>query len=120
MQQCASTSVHVLAKPDLRVDPPSATIYRGESIRLRCISPGSDRSNSGTLGYSWTRNNALFQSDPDAEMWEDLYPDGSILKIHSIQVNYTTTAAIYRKCLFILIYLYICVYRNRQITRAYQ
>lgn len=87
MQQCRSTVVHVLAKPQLRVDPPGATIHRGESLRLRCISPDTDRRGNGTLGYSWTRNNALFQSDPDAEMWEDLYPDGSILKIHNIQVN---------------------------------
>lgn len=85
MQQCRSTTVHVLAKPELRVDPPSATIFRGESLRLRCISPGTDQT-YGTLGYSWTKNNALFQSDPDMEIWEDLYPDGSILSIRNIQV----------------------------------
>jgi hypothetical protein len=39
------------------------------------------------MGYSWTKNDALFQSDPNVEMWEDLYPDGSILRINNIQVN---------------------------------
>lgn len=36
------------------------------------------------LGYSWTKNHALFHSDPEFEMWEDLYPDGSILTIKNI------------------------------------
>ena len=94
MQQCRSTAVEILAKPVLRVDPPSATVYRGESLRLRCISPGRDQK-YGTLGYSWTKNNALFQSDPEMEMWEDLYPDGSILKINNIQVIYNHLFLLY-------------------------
>lgn len=87
MQQCRSTAVHILARPELRLDPPSATIYRGESLRIRCLSSDTDQG-YGTLGYSWTKNNALFQSDAENEMWEDLYPDGSILKIKNIQVIY--------------------------------
>lgn len=86
MQQCRSTKVQILGAPQLRVDPPSVTVFRGESLLIRCLSQDSDQQ-YGTLGYSWTKNGALFQSDPTAEMWEDLYPDGSILKVKNLQVN---------------------------------
>lgn len=86
MQQCRSIVVEVLAKPELRLDPPSATVYRGDSVRIRCLSSHIDTNE--TNGYSWTKNNALFQSDAENELWEDLYPDGSILKINNIQVIY--------------------------------
>ncbi|XP_055301227.1 uncharacterized protein LOC129567889 [Sitodiplosis mosellana] len=91
MQQCRSTVVHVLSRPELRLDPPSATVYRGASVRIRCLSSDIDQSN----GYSWTKNNALFQSDAETELWEDLYPDGSILKINNIQksANYTCVSS---------------------------
>lgn len=84
MQQCRSIIVHVSSKPELRLDPPSATVYRSDSVRIRCLSSDIDQSN----GYSWTKNNALFQSKAENELWEDLYPDGSILKINNIQVIY--------------------------------
>jgi Immunoglobulin domain len=84
IQQCRSIKVQILEAPQLRVNPPSATLYRGESLTLRCLSQISDH-RYGTLGYSWTKNDALFQSDPNLEMWEDLYPDGSILRIKNIQ-----------------------------------
>lgn len=84
MQQCRSTAVRISTKPELRLEPPSATVYRGDSLRIRCLSDDIEQSN----GYSWTRNDALFQSNADTELWEDLYPDGSILKITNIQVIY--------------------------------
>lgn len=86
MQQCRSTKVQILGAPQLRVDPPSVTLFRGESLLIRCLSQDSDQQ-YGTLGYSWTKNGALFQSDSNAELWEDLYPDGSILKVKNLQVN---------------------------------
>lgn len=86
MQQCRSTIVNILGPPELRVYPPSVTLYRGESLRVRCLSSGNENL-YGTLGYSWTKNGALFQSEPETEMWEDLYPDGSILKIKNVQVK---------------------------------
>lgn len=86
MQQCRSATVRVSARPELRLDPPSATIYRGESLLIRCLSSDADQIN-GKLGYSWRKNDVLLQSDPETELWEDLQPDGSILKIRSIQVN---------------------------------
>lgn len=86
MQQCRSTKVQILGAPQLRVDPPSVTLFRGESLLIRCLSQDSDQQ-YGTLGYSWTKNGVLFQSDSNAELWEDLYPDGSILKVKNLQVN---------------------------------
>lgn len=75
-----------MGKLDIRIVPPSATVYRGESLRIRCISYGIHQSH-GQLGYSWTKNGILFKSNSKSEMWEDLYPYGSILKISSVQVK---------------------------------
>lgn len=86
MQLCRSTRVKILEAPQIRVDPPSATLFRGADIRIRCMAEKTNLEFSrNRLGYSWTKNNALFQSEPESEMWEDLYPDGSILKILNIQ-----------------------------------
>lgn len=88
IEQCRSLHVHIKTPPRLRVDPASVTLQRGDSLRVRCLSPGNDDiKRYAQLGYSWTRNGVLFQSNPATVMWEDLYPDGSILKINNIQVN---------------------------------
>lgn len=85
-EQCRSLHVHIKSPPRLRVDPVSVTLHKGDSLRVRCLSPGNDDiKRYAQLGYSWTRNALLFQSDPKTVMWEDLYPDGSILKINNIQ-----------------------------------
>lgn len=83
MKVCKSINIEVLETPEIFVDPPSATLFRGGSIQIRCIAEKVDNS-FGTLGYSWTKNHALFQSEPEQEIWEDLYPEGSILKIKNI------------------------------------
>ncbi|XP_065356494.1 uncharacterized protein LOC135950898 [Calliphora vicina] len=86
VEQCRSLHVHIKSPPRLRVDPASVTLHKGDSLRVRCLSPGNDDiKRYAQLGYSWTRNGNLFQSDPKTVMWEDLYPDGSILKINNIQ-----------------------------------
>ncbi|XP_053958787.1 uncharacterized protein LOC128863581 [Anastrepha ludens] len=86
VEQCRSLHVHIKSPPRLRVDPASVTLQRGDSLRVRCLSPGNDDiKRYAQLGYSWTRNGVLFQSNPATVMWEDLYPDGSILKINNIQ-----------------------------------
>ncbi|EDW85213.2 uncharacterized protein Dwil_GK18398 [Drosophila willistoni] len=86
VEQCRSLHIHIKSPPRLRVDPASVTLQRGDSLRVRCLSPGNDDiKRYAQLGYSWTRNGILFQSDPATAMWEDLYPDGSILKINNIQ-----------------------------------
>ena len=81
MQQCRSTKVQILGAPQIRVEPSSVTINRGESILLRCLSAKYDQ----VLGYSWTKNGALFQSNQRTEYWEDLSPGGSALRIKNIQ-----------------------------------
>ncbi|XP_001356311.4 uncharacterized protein [Drosophila pseudoobscura] len=86
VEQCRSLHIHIKSPPRLRVDPASVTLQRGDSLRVRCLSPGNDDiKRYAQLGYSWTRNGVLFQSDTATAMWEDLYPDGSILKINNIQ-----------------------------------
>uniref|UniRef100_A0A1I8NV38 Uncharacterized protein n=1 Tax=Stomoxys calcitrans TaxID=35570 RepID=A0A1I8NV38_STOCA len=86
VEQCRSLHVHIKSPPRLRVDPASVTLHKGDSLRVRCLSPGNDDiKRYAQLGYSWSRNGVLFQSDPKTVMWEDLYPDGSILKINNIQ-----------------------------------
>lgn len=39
------------------------------------------------IGFSWTKNRALLKLEPGSEVWEDLYPAGSILKITNAQVH---------------------------------
>lgn len=52
-------------------------------MRIRCLASQKNQIQE-KLGFSWTKNHALFHSDPEYEMWEDLYPDGSILTIRNI------------------------------------
>lgn len=68
-------------------------MFRGESMRIRCIASQSNPTME-RIGYSWTKNNALFHSDPQFEMWEDLYPDGSILTIQNIHKSATYSCTI--------------------------
>ena len=39
------------------------------------------------IGFGWTMNHALLKLEPGAQVWEDLYPAGSILKITNAQVK---------------------------------
>lgn len=83
LQLCKTTEVEVLEAPVIRLEPPSVTLFRGDSIRIRCLASQKNLIQE-KLGYSWTKNHALFHSDPEYEIWEDLYPDGSILTIQNI------------------------------------
>ncbi|XP_061389752.1 uncharacterized protein LOC133324946, partial [Musca vetustissima] len=95
VEQCRSLHVHIKSPPRLRVDPASVTLHKGDSLRVRCLSPGNDDiKRYAQLGYSWSRNGQLFQSDPKTVMWEDLYPDGSILKINNIQKSAEYTCVV--------------------------
>lgn len=84
-QQCKSINVKILTAPKLRVMPPSVTLYRGASVRIRCLTPNYHLRDFSRLGYSWTKNGHLFQSNPDLEFWEDLYPDGSVLNLNNVK-----------------------------------
>lgn len=80
---CRTIKVEVLEPPSIQLEPPSITLFRGGSIRIRCLASQKNQMKE-KLGYSWTKNHALFHSNPAYEMWEDLYPDGSILTIKNI------------------------------------
>jgi hypothetical protein len=69
------------------------TLFRGESMRIRCMAEQSN-DRKERLGYSWTKNNALFHSDPQFEMWEELYPEGSILTIQNLHKSATYACSI--------------------------
>lgn len=40
----------------------------------------------GVLGFSWARERTLLPLAPGREVWEDLYPAGSVLKLYNVQV----------------------------------
>lgn len=42
------------------------------------------------IGFGWSKNRALLKLDPGREVWEDLYPAGSILTI-----NHARSSAVY-------------------------
>jgi hypothetical protein len=39
------------------------------------------------FGYNWIKNKVLLRMVPGVEVWEDLHPAGSILKIFNAQVG---------------------------------
>lgn len=85
LSQCRSLHVTVRSLPQLQVEPASATLRRGDAVRIRCLAGGHQPRHTSKFAYSWTRNGELFQSDAKTVIWEDLYPDGSLLKISGIQ-----------------------------------
>lgn len=90
---CKTIKIEVLEAPDIRLEPPSVTMFRGSSIRIRCLASQKNQIQE-KLGYSWTKNHALFHSDPEFEMWEDIFPDGSILTIQNIHKSAIYSCAI--------------------------
>lgn len=93
LETCKTIKVDILVPPQIRLEPPSVTLFRGESMRIRCIASQSNPMKE-RLGYSWTKNNALFHSDSQFEMWEELYPEGSILTIQNLHKAATYSCAI--------------------------
>ncbi|CAD1472988.1 unnamed protein product [Heterotrigona itama] len=92
VQQCKSIYVDVKDEPDVKVMPMSATIDKGTNIQLTCMTPNVP--NIG-IGFGWTKNKALLKLELGSEVWEDLYPTGSILKITNAQKSaiYTCNVA---------------------------
>lgn len=108
MQQCKSTYIEVRDEPDVKVMPMSATIdkvlakpitlkvftlltcpfFQGSNIQLTCMTPNMPNIE---IGFGWTKNRALLKLEPGSEVWEDLYPAGSILKITNTQVYESVT-----------------------------
>ncbi|XP_017878424.1 uncharacterized protein LOC108624011 isoform X2 [Ceratina calcarata] len=91
-QQCKSIYVDVRDEPNVKVMPMSATIDKGTNIQLICMTPNMP--NIG-IGFGWTKNRALLKLEPGSEVWEDLHPAGSILKITGAQKSaiYTCNVA---------------------------
>lgn len=91
--------VNIVPAPSLKIIPRSQTLYKGESLMIRCLTTNSNGLAGGggggggggarRLGYIWTRNDKLFQSQPGQLYWEDLYPDGSLLVIKNIRKSAT-------------------------------
>ncbi|XP_015178454.1 PREDICTED: uncharacterized protein LOC107067443 isoform X1 [Polistes dominula] len=92
VQQCKSLYVQVKNDPDVKVTPMSITVEKGSNIQLTCTTPNM---HSTGIGFGWTKNRALLKLEPGSEIWEDLYPDGSILKITNVQKSaiYTCNVA---------------------------
>ena len=57
--------------------------FQGTNIQLTCMTPNVP--NIG-IGFGWTKNKVLLKLELGSEVWEDLYPTGSILKITNAQV----------------------------------
>lgn len=88
--ECQSVVVRIVPAPSLKIIPRSQTLYKGESLMIRCLTTNSNGlAADQRLGYIWTKNDKLFQSQPGHEYWEDLYPDGSLLVIKHIRKSAT-------------------------------
>ncbi|XP_016770576.1 uncharacterized protein LOC410154 isoform X1 [Apis mellifera] len=92
VQQCKSIYIDVRDEPDVKVMPMSVTIDKGTNIQLTCMTPNVP--NIG-IGFGWTKNKVLLKLELGSEVWEDLYPTGSILKITNAQKSaiYTCNVA---------------------------
>nr|XP_031835747.1 uncharacterized protein LOC116428347 isoform X1 [Nomia melanderi]XP_031835748.1 uncharacterized protein LOC116428347 isoform X1 [Nomia melanderi]XP_031835749.1 uncharacterized protein LOC116428347 isoform X1 [Nomia melanderi] len=82
VQQCKSIYIDVRDEPNVKVMPMSATINKGGSTQLTCMTPNMPNIE---IGFGWTKNKALLKLELGSEVWEDLYPAGSILKITNAQ-----------------------------------
>lgn len=86
IQQCKSIYISVKDEPpNVKILPMSATIEKGNNIQLMCIT--APNKESLEIGFGWTKNRALLKLEPGHQVWEDLYPAGSILKIMNAQVK---------------------------------
>ncbi|XP_074102898.1 uncharacterized protein LOC141529984 [Cotesia typhae] len=80
IQQCKNIYISVKDEPpNVKILPMSATIEKGNNIQLMCIT--APNKESLEIGFGWTKNRALLKLEPGHQVWEDLYPAGSILKI---------------------------------------
>lgn len=83
--------VRIVPAPSLKIIPRSQTLYKGDSLKIRCLTSnnnglgGTVQALHQRLGYIWTKNDKLLQSRPGQEYWEDLFPDGSLLVIKNIR-----------------------------------
>ncbi|KAF6206427.1 hypothetical protein GE061_017660 [Apolygus lucorum] len=92
VQECRSIYLEVVQAPSVQILPMSASLQKGENIDLKCVSANElIRPDGEQIGYSWTRDAGLFRLNLGQEVWEDLKPGGSILRVHNIQKSTTYT-----------------------------
>ncbi|KAL4717940.1 hypothetical protein ACJJTC_001358 [Scirpophaga incertulas] len=82
-RRCRALRLDILRPPDIRLVPSALTVNKGDNISITCLA-GAGRAH-GVLGFSWTREKSLLKLAPGREVWEDLYPAGSVLKLFNVQ-----------------------------------
>jgi hypothetical protein len=61
---------------------------KGDNVSITCLAVAGRM--HGVLGFSWARDKNLLPMVPGREVWEDLYPAGSVLKLFDVQVTLHT------------------------------
>ncbi|CAK1550457.1 unnamed protein product [Leptosia nina] len=82
-RRCSALRITVLNPPDIRLMPSTLTVNKGDNVSITCLA-GAGRVH-GALGFSWARERSLLPLAPGRELWEDLYPAGSLLRLFNIQ-----------------------------------
>ncbi|CAG4954425.1 unnamed protein product [Parnassius apollo] len=82
-RRCRALRLVILRPPDIRLVPPALTVNKGDNVSITCLA-GASRVH-GALGFSWARERTLLKLAPGREVWEDLYPAGSVLKLYNVQ-----------------------------------
>ncbi|CAG9789418.1 unnamed protein product [Diatraea saccharalis] len=82
-RRCRALRLEILRPPDIRLVPSTLTVNKGDNVSITCLA-GAGRAH-GVLGFSWTREKNLLKLAPGREVWEDLYPAGSVLKLFNVQ-----------------------------------
>ncbi|KAJ0173542.1 hypothetical protein K1T71_010691 [Dendrolimus kikuchii] len=82
-RRCRALRLAVLRPPDIQLVPSTLTVNKGDNVSITCLA-GAGRVH-GALGFSWARERTLLPLNPGREVWEDLYPAGSVLKLYNVQ-----------------------------------
>ncbi|KAJ8714132.1 hypothetical protein PYW08_007752 [Mythimna loreyi] len=82
-RRCRALRLAVLSPPDIRLVPSTITVNKGDNVSITCLA-GARRVH-GPLGFSWARERTLLPMVPGKEVWEDLFPAGSVLKLQNVQ-----------------------------------
>ncbi|XP_026333388.1 uncharacterized protein LOC113240330 [Hyposmocoma kahamanoa] len=82
-RRCRALRLSVLKPPDIRLVPSTLTVNKGDNVSITCLADAGRV--HGALGFSWARERSLLPLAPGREVWEDLYPAGSVLKLYNIQ-----------------------------------
>ncbi|XP_045486004.1 uncharacterized protein LOC110994312 isoform X1 [Pieris rapae] len=82
-RRCSALRITVLRPPNIILVPSTLTLNKGDNVSITCLA-GAGRMH-GTLGFSWAREKSLLALAPGREVWEDLYPAGSVLKLYNVQ-----------------------------------